>query len=80
MRAEGPAVSRGPGRIKCGRTRDLLARAQAQGFVVTRTRGDHLSIRTADGDFVSGGSTTTSDTNSYKPLRAALRRAGYVGP
>lgn len=65
--------------IKCKRTRELLTRARAQGFRVETTRTSHLRIYAPDGSWVSGGSCTTGDERSHLPMRAALRRAGYVG-
>lgn len=66
-------------RIKCGRTREIVARARAQGFDVRPGRNNHLAVYTPDGTWVAAVSSTTGDSKSHLPLRAALRRAGYVG-
>lgn len=66
-------------RVKCQRTRGLLARAQDQGFTIRLTGTNHLRIYAPDGTWAAGCSSTTGDRKSYLPLRASLRRAGYVG-
>lgn len=66
-------------RVKCKRTREILTRARAQGFRVEPTRTNHLRVYAPDGSWVTGCAGSTGDTRSHLPLRAALRRAGYVG-
>jgi hypothetical protein len=74
-------VSKLPGRITCGRTRDLLERAAEQGFDIRRRPGksNHFAVYGPDGAFVNGVSGTTGDRRSHLQLRSALRRAGYRG-
>lgn len=66
-------------RIKCGRTRELLTRAVAQGFTVDHASGGHIVVHAPDGSWAAQASLTTGDQKSYLPLRSRLRRAGYTG-
>jgi len=63
----------------CPDLRELMACAEAQGWVVTRTPGDHYRWRGPAGQLVFSAS-TPSDRRSIKNLRSYLRREGLTLP
>lgn len=57
--------------------RDLIRRAEEQGFQVKRTRRGHYMIK-KDGKPVTTVSGTPSDRDSLKNCLAQLKRAGFI--
>lgn len=66
-------------RIKDRHVRDLVERAEAQGFTVRPLGNGHLAIDRPCGAWAVNVGTTISDRKAVLLIRSQLRRAGYVG-
>lgn len=56
--------------------RELLGLLTEQGFVVSRTKKGHYTVRKADGTYVTTLAGTPSDHRGTANSRAAIRRHG----
>lgn len=57
--------------------RTLIRSLAAQGFTVEQSRGNHYTVRNAEGRRVATLAGSASDTRSMKNSLADLKRAGY---
>lgn len=56
--------------------RSLIDHAQANGWTVTRTKGDHLRFQGPQGQLVFGASTPSDAKRALKNTESLLRRRG----